>query len=416
MLDRLRENLGTLALSFILALTVWVAAINQDDPLIERSLEEPSEIQFVGLTEGLLIVNQPAREGIVSLRTTRSIWDELSMQEVHLIADLSGLDTGTHQISVNAVVDRQPVQVISVEPASLVITLEQSASKELSIDVVTVGSPALSYMAESPQADPLKAVVVGPSSSVERVTELRAAVNLSNRQSNLDQLVTLEAVDVDGRKVTDVRIVPEAVRVSVRITQQPNFRLVSVIPKIEGQAELEQSGYRVIEVRVTPALVTIYSSDPQAFEELPGFVETMPLDLSSATDDVERRLQLNLPSGFSPAGGVQIVTVNVDIEPRMDSITITSQVDIQGIGLDLYARASPDQVSIILTGPAAILGALLEDDILVVINVLDLEPGTYQLTPEVFGVPDQVDSSDPIPATIQVTISTSPLPAAIPDS
>lgn len=416
MLDRLRENLGTLALAFILALTVWIAAINQDDPLVERSLDIPIEIQFEGLAEGMLIVNQPATEGIVSLRTTRSIWDELSPQEIHLFVNLSGLDTGTHQISINTVVDRQPVQVVSVEPASLVITLEASVSKELPIDVVTVGSPALSYMAETPEADPVNANVIGPASRVEQVIGLRAAINITNRQSNLDQLVTLDAVDAEGRKVAGVRIVPEAVTVSVKITQQPNFRLVSVIPKIEGQAELELAGYRVIEVSVTPALVTIYSSDPQAFEELPGFVETMPLDLSTAITDVERRLQLNLPAGFSPAGGGQIVTVKVDIEPRMDSITITRQVEIQGIGIDLYTRASPDQVSIILTGPAAVLDALLDEDILVIVDVLDLEPGTYQLTPEVFGLPDQVEASDPIPATIQVTISITPLPTAAPDA
>ena len=48
----------------------------------------------------------------------------------------------------------------------------------------------------------------------------------------------------------------------------------------------------------------------------------------------------------------------------------------------------------------------------VVIDVADLEPGTYQITPEIIGIPTIIDVSGPIPATIQVTISVTPLPTA----
>ncbi|NIS81311.1 MAG: hypothetical protein GTO14_14160 [Anaerolineales bacterium] len=415
MLNRLRQNLGTLLLAFILALTVWIAAINQDDPLIERTLEDLIDISYTGLAEGKLIINQPARQGVISLRTTRSIWDELSPQEIHLIADLSGLDIGTHQIPINPVVDRQPVQVTAVEPATLVVSIEDSASKDLPVHVLKIGSPALSYIDEEPTADPTSASVVGPASAVARVVELRAPINLTNRQESLEELVSLDALDEDGREVQEVDVVPEAVRVQVQITQQPNYRLVSVIPKILGQAELEEAGYRVTEVTVTPALVTIYSSDPQAFEQLPGFVETVPLDLASAVEDVERRLQLDLPEGFSPVFFNQIVTVKVAIDPRLNSITISRAVEVQGVGINLYALPSPDAVSIILTGPAATLDALLPEEIIVVVDVLDLEPGTYQLTPQIFGLPPNLEASDPIPSTIQVTISSTPLAAENPN-
>jgi YbbR domain-containing protein len=229
MLGLLRQNLGTLLLAFILALTVWVAAINQDDPLIERTLENAIEISYEGLPEGKLIVNNPASIGIVTLRATRSTWDELSAQEVHLIADLRGLDTGTHQIPLDTIVDRQPVQVTAVDPDTLVIAIEDSASKELLIQVAKIGIPAQGYKAEEPMAEPIKASVVGPASAVARVVELRAPINLTNRQESLDQLVTLDALDEDGREVQEVDVVPEAVRVQVQITQQPNYRLVSVV-------------------------------------------------------------------------------------------------------------------------------------------------------------------------------------------
>jgi YbbR domain-containing protein len=324
---------------------------------------------------------------------------------------MAGLEQKTYKVPIQAVVTQQLVKVTEINPDTVIVTLEIKESKELQIQVVSLGSPALSYTASEPIAEPQFATVSGPASLVDRVVELRAPINLTNRQESLDQLVPITALDEDSIEVDGVQISPETARVEVEITQQPNYRLVSVIPKIEGQTDLVEAGYLVTEVTVTPQWVTIFSSDPQAFEDLPGFIETVPLNLAGAVDDIEQQLQLNLPPGFSLTYE-QSVTVKVDIEPRTNSITINRPLDVRGVGDDLYALLSPDEVSIILTGPAAILSTLQPEEIIVVIDVTDLNPGTYQITPEIIGIPAIIDASGPIPATIQVTISATPLPTA----
>lgn len=408
MLTWFRENLGTLLLSLILAIMVWFIAVNEDDPRVEHPLADPVDIQFTGVPDGYLITNPSTTQASISLLTTQSIWNELSSTDIRLVADMSGLEQGTYKVPLQVELTRRLVKVTEITPESVIVTLEVKETKTLPVQVVTLGSPALSYTAEDPIAEPRNATIVGPASAVARVVELRAAINLTNRQESLDQLVTLTAMDENGLQMDDVQISPETVRVQIQITQQPNYRLVSVIPKIEGQDELVEAGYLVTEVTVTPQWVTIFSSDPQAFEDLPGYIETVPLDLSGAVDDVEQQLQLDLPPGFSLALE-QTVTVKVDIEPRTNSITISRPLDVRGIGSDLYALLSPDEVSIILTGPAALLNTLQSDEIIVVVDVTGLEPGTYQITPQIIGIPETIDASGPIPATIQVTISATPL-------
>ncbi len=415
MLKWLKINFGTLLLSLILALTVWFIAVNQDDPRVERLLEDPIEIQYEGVPEGYQITNPSANQASVTLLTTQSIWDELSTEDIRLVAKMEGLDQGTYKVPIQSAISRQLVKVTDINPESVIVTLEIKETKELPIHVVTLGSPALSYSAEEPLADPQNAIITGPASLVARVVELRAPINLTNRQERLDQLAPIIALDEDGLEVDGVQISPETVRVEVQITQQPNYRLVSVIPKIEGETDLVEAGYLFTEVTVTPQLVTIFSSDPQAFEDLPGFIETVPLNLAGAVDDIEQQLQLNLPPGFSLAFE-QSVTVKVDIEPRTNSVTINRPLDVRGVGDNLYALLSPDEVSIILTGPAAILNTLQPEEIIVVVDVTDLEPGTYQITPQIIGIPTDIDASGPIPATIQVTISASPLPTSSIDS
>ncbi len=415
MLKWLKINFGTLLLSLILSLTVWFIAVNEDDPRVERPLEDPIEIHFDGVPEGYQITNPSANQASVTLLTTQSIWEEFSTDDIRLVARMDGLDQGTYKVPLQSVITRQLVKVTNINPESVIVTLEIKETKELPIQVVTLGSPALSYSAEEPLADPQNAVISGPASLVARVVELRAPINLTNRQESLDQLVPIIALDEDSLEVDGVQILPETVRVEVEITQQPNYRLVSVIPKIEGQTDLVEAGYLVTEVTVIPQWVTIFSSDPQAFEDLPGYIETVPLNLAGAVDDIEQQLQLNLPPGFSLAFE-QSVIVKVDIEPRTNSITINRPLDVRGVGDNLYALLSPDEVSIILTGPAAILNTLQPEEIIVIIDVTDLEPGTYQITPRIIGIPTNIDASGPIPATIQVTISASPLPTPTTDS
>ncbi len=415
MLTWFKENFGTLLLSLILAIMVWFIAVNEDDPRVEHPLSDPVDIQFTGIPDGFLIINPSATQAGVTLLTTQSIWNELSDADIRLVADMSGLEQGTYKVPLQARLTRRLVKVTEIAPEYVIVTLEVKETKILPVQVVTLGSPALSYTAEDPVAEPRNATIVGPASAVARVVELRAAINLTNRQESLDQLVTLSAMDENGLEVDNVQISPETVRVQVQITQQPNYRLVSVIPKIEGQDELVEAGYLVTEVTVTPQWVTIFSSDPQAFEDLPGYIETVPLDLSGAVDDVEQQLQLDLPPGFSLAFE-QSVTVKVDIEPRTNSITINRPLDVRGVGTDLYALLSPDEVSIILTGPAALLNTLQPEEIMVVVDVTDLEPGTYQITPQIIGIPEIIDASGPIPATIQVTISATPLPTPTSES
>ncbi len=409
MLTWFKENFGTLLLSLILAIMVWFIAVNEDDPRVERPLAEPIEIQFIGVPDGFLITNPSADQASVTLLTTQSIWNELSSSDIRLVADMSGLEQGTYKVPLQTELARRLVKVTQITPESVIVSLEVKETKTFPVQVVTLGSPALSYIAEDPIAEPHNATISGPASAVARVVELRAAINLTNQQESLDQLVSLAAVDENGLEVDGIQISPENVRVQIQITQQPNYRLVSVIPKIEGQDELVEAGYLVTEVTVTPQWVTIFSSDPQAFEDLPGFIETVPLNLAGAVDDVEQQLQLDLPQGFSLAFE-QSVTVKVDIEPRTNSITINRPLDVRGVGADLYALLSPDEVSIILTGPAALLNTLQPDEIIVVVDVTGLEPGTYQITPQIIGIPEIIDASGPIPATIQVTISATPLP------
>ena len=408
MLRWLRDNLGTLLLAFILALTVWVAAVGQEDPILEAVFPENIKIEYSGVRDGLLIVGQPPEEGTVIIRAPSTVWEKLTAQDIQLYADLEGLDAGTYKLWLTAAIDLEPANVSGIEPETLTLILEPSVSKIFNILVVIHDEPAIGYEAEEPVVDPVTASIVGPRSAVDQVSELRTNISLDNRRESLDQWVPLIALDDEGNQVQGVQISLDQAHITVAINPKGGYRQVSVIADIEGREELDANGYyRVTNISVIPKEVIVFSSDQPTLEALPGYVFTTPLNLSNATGNIERQLPLQLPAGVSSVGE-QTVLVQVLIVPIETSVTAFREVETQGLGSGLFAHFSPETVEVILTGPAFTLDNLQLEDVRVVLEMLDFGVGTYQIEPQVIVLPPDLAFDNPIPSVIEVTVSTTP--------
>lgn len=410
MLQWLWDNLSTMVLSLVLAVAIWVAAVNADDPTEVRPISTPVPIEYVNLPEGLILVGEAPAEGSVVVRAPRSVWDQLTAQDVHLSVDLTGIGTGPHQMSVSPSVDVQPAQVASFEPLSVRVNLEQSLTREIPITVDVIGEPALGFRASTPSVSPVAAIVGGPASIVDQVSELHVRANITGQRENFDAKLSLVPTGTDGQQISGVTIQPDQVAVKVGITQRGGFREVAVRVVVEGSVE---AGYYLTNVNVTPPIVTVFSSDPSAVESLPGFVETVPLQLAGSKQDIERRLAINLPQGVSLVGD-QDVLVQVSIAAIQESRTITLNVETQGLGASLYAQPSPDTIGVIVTGPLTTLETLGPDTLRAVLDLLDLGPGTHQVAPKVIGLPSDVTVQTILPSTIEVVISITPIPTPSP--
>jgi YbbR domain-containing protein len=410
MVEWLRDNLGTLALAVILAITAWVAAVSQADPIIEQSFSESIQIEYQGLQDGLTIVGEIPTSGQITLRAPESVWRVISSDDLRLVVDLSDMQAGTRTLQVNPSVEFSATQITALDPAVVPVTIEPLATKTIDISVVLEGTPAADYQSEEAAFDLEQTTVIGPASIIEKVANAEVRIDLTNRQQSIDQDFTLIPVDDEGEPISDLTLEHESVRITIEITRIENIRRLVVIPQVLGQEQLEELGYyRVTRISVTPREVAVFSDDAQALEALPGFIETIPISVDERTTSVDQRVPLNLPEGFSLIGE-QSVRVEVSIEPIATTITITRPVEIQSVSLGLYSYVSPEEVDLILTGPAITLDSLEPEDVRVIIDVLDLDQGTYQLEPEVLVLPDDVSWEPPTPALIEVVLTYTPRP------
>ncbi len=412
MIRWLWENLGTLLLALVLSFTVWVVAVNTEDPLVERPFSIPIAIRYTGLEEDLTVVGEPPATVRITLRAPESIWQGLRSEDIVARVDLHGLGAGTYEVPVELELLRRPAQVVAAEPQRLRLTLEPASSVTLPVQVVPLGEPAVGSRVTAVRATPESAVVRGPSSSVARIIGLRAEIDVTGWSLSGEDESPLEAFDREGRAVEDVQITPAQVRARVEIEQLGGYRSVAVIPLLIGQVK---SGYRVTNITVSPTLVTVVSSDPQAIDLLPGFVETVPISLTGVSSNLEQQTPLNLPEGFSIVGD-STVLVQVSIAPIESSITITRRLEIQGLRPGLYAQPSPEAVSVILTGPLPTLEQLLPEEVRVILDLAGLGAGTHPVTPQVIDLPADVVIETVLPDVIEVTIRSTPPPTSTPTS
>ncbi len=403
------NNKGSLLLAFVLALTVWVAAVSADDPTQQKLLDEPIPITYLPPIEDLQVIGELPQNARVTLRAPQSVLDEISPDRITIEVDLSDYGAGSHQLTLEAQYDLRPLRIVKIEPAQISFTLETIMTKEIPITVNVIGDPAIEFVAREATYEPEMALIRGPVSVVNRVVELRSEIEILGARENVEGEIPLFAYDQNGQILEGIEIEPGTVQITVPIEQSDRYRLVSVIPTIEGSPAY---GYRFKSVEAFPALVQVTSSDPDAIAELPGFVITEPIDISGATETVERRVFLDLPPDFAIIGN-QTILVRVTIEVIESSITFNLPIAVQGLATGLAAELTPESLIITLTGPLSIIQEMQPEDVRVFINLVDLEEGSHVVTPEVVVAQVEVQA-EIIPSTIEVEISIAPPPTATP--
>jgi YbbR domain-containing protein len=398
-LTALGANLFSLLLAVVLAAAVWVNAVSTEDPNETRTLSTPLSVEAVGLVEGLVAQGYESTQVQVTFRAPRSLWDLLIPENLHALVDLEGLAEGQYIVPIQIETNISPVMVEKVEPDALSILVDRMAVRSMAVHAELTGNLAPGFQAGVPRLTPDTVEVSGPESLVDSIAEIVAAVNIEGLRTEMDQNVPLLPLDTDGALVSGVSVDPSSISVSVPVQQLGGYRDLVVKVPLQG---VVKNGYRLVGLTINPQVVTLYSDDPEATGNLPGYVETETLDISGASEDITTSLSLVLPEGVQVVGDPKIV-VQVSISTIEDSITISRPIRFQGLEPGLSVSLSPEYVDVILTGPAPIIWSLRPADIDVFLDLTGKSPGTYKITPQV-DMPEELQLVIISPEQVEVVI------------
>jgi YbbR domain-containing protein len=246
---------------------------------------------------------------------------------------------------------------------------------------------------------------------MNQVVEVRASLDVTGANDNVVESVTVRPLNENRQVIRGVTITPPSVTISQPVILQGGYR--NVVVKVVTNGEVAD-GYWLTNVSVTPPNVTVFSTNPQAVNELPGYVETNPIDLTELSDDVDIRATLNLPEGVTLAGE-ESVLVRLSIAALEGSLPINLPVEIVGLSPEYRAVLSPDTVDLLLVGPLTILNNLTPASIRVSVDLSGLEPGAHQVPVVVDLLPNEVNVASIIPDSVGARIEVAPTPTPTSD-
>lgn len=408
MIRWLLENVGLIVLAFVIAVVVWIAAEWEADPIVEAEFDQPIPVSVENQPPGTHLVEGWQNEVQVRLRAPQSVWDRLSPDDFQAVLDLSPnlnpLEPDEYDVGVQVSIRLEPATLLRVEPDFIRIELEAIEERTVSVSIDVRGDPDLGYQAgDAVYTDTVK--VKGPTSQVNEVALAISSVSLRGARATVEENVTLNPVDGDGKRMNGVTVIPEQIQVSVPVRPLPNVKEMSVTWTQLGQPA---EGYHITNVGIEPPVVRV-RGPVFVLRELPGFLSTEPISIAGRTEDVIERVPLELPPGISMFDPPEpAVRVTIQIDPFIDSVTVTRTLTYRGLRSGLTASASPQVVELILSGPRPLLSSLLPDDVRVVLDLSDLGVGYEgQNEPEVL-LPEDITVESIIPSVIQVQIQRVP--------
>ncbi len=404
------RNLTALLLSLALAVTIWVVAVNESDPFEERVFPDTIPVVIQNLPENMMILGNQRPRVNVQIRAPHSVWTSLTASQIHVTADLTQATSGTLTLPLIATTDQRDARITGLTPSSIQLSLEQIVSRQLPIQLDVTGDLATGYQEGDTSLSTATVTFSGPASSAQEVSELVARVDVTGAKQDITKVVDLLPLNADGQVVAGVDLTPKSVTVNIPIKQLGGYRDVAVKAVITGQVA---QGFRITNITVSPPVVTLFSANPNVVAGLPGFVETEPISIANANNDIEVRVTPKLPSGVS-LPDVQTVLVHISVASIENSITRQRTLEVEGLGPGLGAAASPSTVDVILAGPLPTLDSLTPESVRVVLNLLNLPAGLHQIKPDVIVLPQGVTVQTVLPETIEVLIAESGTLTALP--
>lgn len=397
--NQLRDTLVTLLMSVVLALVVWLFAMDQENPLIRDDFSTPIPISVRGLDSGLQTLQDLTQRTVsLNVRTSKRTWDSLAVDDFSAVIDLSGEGPGSHDVDVIVSVVNPDIEILAQQPRQLRVQIESVITKTVPIVVDVVDSAALGYDWQTAIVEPEMAEISGPEALVNQVQAVHAEVLLLGTKTQIERNATLLPRNGQGQAVDRVQVQPTTARVVVPVVQQPGRKEVAVLVQVDGQPA---ASYRITSVKPEPSTVILLGS-AEALRNAPGFVETAPLSIEGATSDVRERLPLNLPENVSvleEAG----VFVTVGISPIESSATVSRRPVVIGLSEVLTATVSLSRVDVLVSGPLPRLDALGTSDVRVMLDLAGLTPGSHVVVPVVV-TPEGVGVEGVIPQAIEVVI------------
>lgn len=192
-----RENIILKVAALVLSVILWLFVTAKGQT--EIALNVP--IEYTNISPGLEIAKRGAETASIVIRGHESLLKNIRKEDIRVNMDLSKAKKGEWIFNIRKDDVKLPyaVAVTKVEPPSLKIVFEETASKTVGIKAVVEGTPETGYYVKSVEIKPNTTVVEGAKSEVRKVSEVKTEpIDITGLTEDFSQEAGL---DLSGRNI-----------------------------------------------------------------------------------------------------------------------------------------------------------------------------------------------------------------------
>lgn len=220
--------------SLCLAIMLWYFVGGED--IVEKNIQVP--VETINLPNDLIISNKYKKEIEVTVRGPRSVLLEMGKDQSAIQINLASATPGTRVESIGneKIPVSRGIEVLRVQPSTILLSLDNLIQKELPVKAVTTGEVSPGYQLTDLEITPKSLTINGPETILSRVDVLQTTpINLQDLFESVQLQIPLEL----DQRIVDL-IGETSVTADITITYETVEQTVSDIP-IEVSAGLVTS-------------------------------------------------------------------------------------------------------------------------------------------------------------------------------
>ncbi len=369
-------------LSILLAFGLWAFVVNTG--FRQEVLPEQIPVTLRDLATDLAVAT-PLPDVSVEVFAPTASFQRLQPKDLTASINLAGLEAGDHTLEIKVFAEDPNVRIVKISPSLVELTLEEKESENFEVKIETEGQLGQGFVADKAKVEPKDIKVSGASTLLNDIDQVVARIAFNGETTDLEKTVAPVALDADRNQIKGLTYEPEKVDIKVPVLIADDAKTVGVeVDTTSNPAE----GFFVGNISVEPSTVTAQGSS-KALEDI-SVLKTETIDLSGATENLERTVKLNLPDNVRAEP--EQVKVIIEINAGTSSKEISLPPQITNIGSGLSSTVDPPNLSITLTGPTNQLQDLSASTVNLRVDVSGLGAGdhTVSLTREMLGLSHEV--------------------------
>lgn len=390
--------------SLVLAVILYTAiSFNLGESVLNNPVQSGWKIKSIPVT---VIANTEIYEisGIPDSVSASVIGDlsDISLMNTQkaysVVADLSGLLEGTHEVTLTPKDFSTRLDVV-LSQTTAIVTIKKKISERfsLSYDFVNKDKMNQEYVLGTPVLSDQEVIIRASQDTLDKIGMVKVLIDVSGVSSDFTKQGTVVAYDQNG-VLMNVDILPAKVSVSVGVTSPNKTVPVSVSPIGEIP-----NGMAIDSVTYDHQTITIYGPD-----SILGSIDTVmvPIDATTLTADTNLVADIPLPSGITKTS-VNIVNMQITLKPAvekaLDNVVIEYANNVKGYRFTLV-NLEDVYTSVNLVGTQTNIDMINSEDLYVYFDMKNVVLGENEVTLYVEG-PNPLVKYTLVKSTIKIKVT-----------